>query len=63
MPNPADQARITRYSPDDEILQVLPMPVPNIASCPYGGPDLDTLVITIARHLLNEEDIRKYPLS
>jgi sugar lactone lactonase YvrE len=56
-------SRITRYSPAGEIRQVIPMPVPNITSCTFAGPDLDTLYITTARHLLSDEDIRKYPLS
>ena len=56
-------SRITRYSPEREIRQVIPMPVPNITSCTFAGPDLDTLYITTARHLLSDEDIRKYPLS
>ena len=56
-------SRITRYSPAGEILQVIPMPVPNITSCTFAGPDLDTLYITTARHLLSEADIHKYPLS
>jgi sugar lactone lactonase YvrE len=56
-------SRLTRYSPEGKVLQVIPMPVPNITSCTFAGADLDTLYITTARHLLNEEDIRKYPLS
>ena len=56
-------SRITRYSPEGQVLQVLPMPVPNITSRTFAGPDLDTLYITTARHLLSEEEIQKYPLS
>jgi sugar lactone lactonase YvrE len=56
-------SRITRYSPEGEMLNVISMPVPNITSCTFAGVDLDTLYITTARHLLNEADIRKYPLS
>ena len=56
-------SRITRYSPESEIIEVISMPVPNITSCTFAGPDLDTMYITTARHLLSEEDIRKYPLS
>jgi sugar lactone lactonase YvrE len=56
-------SRVTRYSPQGKVLQVIAMPVPNITSCTFAGSDLDTLYITTARHLLNEEDIRKYPLS
>ena len=56
-------SRITRYSPEGQVLEVIPMPVPNITSCTFAGPDLDTMYITTARHLLNEADIKKYPLS
>jgi len=56
-------SRITRYSPEGKALQVIPMPVPNITSCTFAGPDLDTLYITTARHLLSEKEIHKYPLS
>ncbi len=56
-------SRITRYSPEGEILNVISMPVPNITSCTFAGPDLAMLYITTARHLLSEEDLHKYPLS
>ena len=56
-------SRITRYSPEGKILQIIAMPVPNITSCTFAGSDLDTLYITTARHLLSEEQIQKYPLS
>jgi len=56
-------SRVTRYSPEGKVMEVIPMPVPNITSCTFAGPDLDTMYITTARHLLNEEGLRKYPLS
>ena len=56
-------SRVTRYSPEGKVIQVITMPVPNITSCTFAGPDLDTMYITTARHLLKEEDVRKYPLS
>jgi len=56
-------SRITRYSPAGEALQVIPMPVTIITSCTFTGTDLDTLYITTARHLLSDEEVRKYPLS
>jgi sugar lactone lactonase YvrE len=56
-------SRITRYSPEGQVLQVIAMPVPNITSCTFAGTDLDTLYITTARHLLSEEEIHQYPLS
>ena len=56
-------SRITRYSPEGKVIQVIAMPVPNITSCTFAGSDLDMMYITTARHLLDEEGIRKYPLS
>ena len=41
-------ARITRYSPAGDILQVVPIPALNITSCTFGGADLDTLYIVSA---------------
>lgn len=56
-------SRITRFSPNGEVLQVIPMPVPNITSCTFGGANLDTLYVTTARHNMRESSIEKYPLS
>ena len=56
-------SRLTRYSPRGDVMQVIAMPVPNITSCTFAGADLDTLYITTARHLMDENDIRKYPLA
>jgi sugar lactone lactonase YvrE len=54
---------IARYSPEGQVLQVIPMPVPNITSCTFAGADLETLYITTARHLLSEADVDKFPQS
>lgn len=56
-------ARLTRYSPAGDVLQVIPMPVPNITSCTFGGDQLDTLYITTARIAISEDDRPKYPLA
>ncbi|MFN2163261.1 MAG: SMP-30/gluconolactonase/LRE family protein [Candidatus Promineifilaceae bacterium] len=56
-------ARITRYSPQGEVLRIVPMPVPNITSCTFGGPELDTLYITTARAGIPAEEAPKYPLA
>ena len=55
--------RVSRYSPAGEMLQVIPMPVPNITSCTFGGPKLDTLYITTAHLHLKTADISRYPLA
>ncbi len=56
-------ARISRYSPDGEVLEVISMPVPNITSCTFAGSELDTLYITTARYLLSAEKVRQFPLA
>lgn len=56
-------ARITRYSSKGEVIRVIPMPVPNVTSCTFGGPSLDTLYVTTARFLLDEETIARHPLA
>ena len=56
-------ARITRYSPLGDVLQVIPMPVPNVTSCTFAGPNLDTLYITTASIHMTELEKEKYPLA
>ncbi len=56
-------ARITRYSPEGKALQIIPMPAPNITSCTFAGPNLNTLYITTARLLLTEAELEAYPLA
>jgi len=40
---------IVRVAPDGKIDRVVEMPVKNITTCTFGGPDLKTLYITTAR--------------
>ncbi len=56
-------ARLTRYSPAGEVLQVVPLPVPKITSCTFGGPDLDTLYITTACQESTPAELEQYPLA
>ena len=56
-------ARITRYAPSGEILQTIPLPVPNITSCTFAGSALDTLYITTASTGIPPEEASKYPLA
>lgn len=39
---------ILRLSPDGDIDRIIEMPVSNVTSCTFGGPDLQTLYITTA---------------
>jgi Gluconolactonase len=40
---------IVRVAPDGQIDRVIEMPVKNITTCTFGGPDLKTLYVTTAR--------------
>ena len=39
---------VLRVSPEGRIVRTLEMPVPNVTTCAFGGPDLKTLFITTA---------------
>lgn len=56
-------ARLTRYSPTGQVLQVVPLPVPNVTSCTFGGENLDTLYITTASQGLSPSELEQYPLA
>ena len=56
-------ARLTRYSPAGEILEVVPLPAPNITSCAFAGAELDTLYITSASTFMSDEELAQYPLA
>lgn len=42
---------VVRVTPDGEVDEVLDMPVSNVTTCEFGGPDLATLYITTAAML------------
>lgn len=54
---------VLRISPEGTLLGRIDLPVPHISSLVYGGPHLDTLVITTARENLSEAELEEYPLS
>jgi len=56
-------ARLTRFAPSGDILAVVPLPVPNVTSCTFGGPELDILYITTAAQNMAPAELEKYPLS
>ncbi len=55
--------RVTRYDPDGRIERIIDMPVPNVTSLAFGGPNLDQLFVTTARLGLNDQEIGEAPLS
>ncbi|MEO8095518.1 MAG: SMP-30/gluconolactonase/LRE family protein [Pseudolysinimonas sp.] len=54
---------VQRYSPAGELARVFEIPAPHTSSVAFGGPDLDTLVITTATQDLTDEQRVAYPLS
>ena len=53
-------ARVTCFSPDGKRIGHLALPVPQVTSCAFGGPDLSTLYITTAARNL---DMNEHPLA
>jgi len=54
--------QISRWNPHTgEKLQSYPLPVAQVSSCTFGGPDLDELYITTARVRQSDEDLAKQP--
>lgn len=52
------------YNPQTgKLLKKIELPAPNVASCAFGGQNLDILYITTARAGLSKDELAKYPLS
>jgi len=47
---------VVRIAPDGSVDRVIDMPVKNITTCCFGGPDLSTLYITTASALKDDSD-------
>jgi len=55
---------VTRWNPrTGELLQTIRLPVAQVTSCAFGGPDLDTLFLTSARQRLTEAQLAVQPLA
>ncbi len=56
-------ARLTRFTPAGKVDRVVRLPVPQVASCAFGGPALDTLYVTTAAVGLDGKALAAAPLS
>lgn len=56
-------ARLTRFTPAGKVDRVVRVPVPQVASCAFGGPALDTLYVTTAAVGLSAQALAAAPLS
>ena len=54
-------SRVTRYDPDGSVERVVPMPVPNVTSVAFAGPELTTLYITTAREGMSAAQLEAAP--
>jgi D-xylonolactonase len=55
--------RITRYAPDGSVARVVRFPVPQVTSCTFGGPELETLYVTTATVDLDPATRARAPLA
>jgi sugar lactone lactonase YvrE len=54
---------VHRYSPDGELLAVVPIPAVQVTACTFGGPGLDRLYVTTSREGLDADDRAAQPLA
>jgi sugar lactone lactonase YvrE len=54
-------SRISRYDPDGDIERLVSMPVPNVTSLAFAGPELTTLYITTAREGMSPAQLDAAP--
>lgn len=55
--------QVRRYSPDGRLDVVVPLPVSNVTSLAFGGPDYAELFVTTARHHLDDAQLAAQPLA
>jgi sugar lactone lactonase YvrE len=55
--------RLTRFTPAGAIDRVIEMPVAQVTSCTFGGPDLDRLYVTSAAINLDAAALERQPLA
>lgn len=55
--------RLTRFTPEGAVDRVVEMPVSQVTSCAFGGPDFDRLYVTSAMIGLSEQQRADQPLA
>lgn len=57
-------AQVTKWDPNTgQLLERFPVPAKNVSSCVFGGRDMNELYITSARKGLDEDTLKRYPLT
>lgn len=56
-------ARVTAFTPDGRVDDVIPVPVLNVTTCTFGGNDGGTLFIATARTWMTDAQLREAPLA
>ncbi len=57
-----DGFAVGRFDPaSGAVLDKIDVPVPHVSACAFGGPNMDELYITTARHLMKESKLEEYP--
>jgi sugar lactone lactonase YvrE len=54
---------VRRYSPAGELLATVEVDAPQVSSCTFGGPGLDTLFITTSQEDMTADTRERYPNS
>ncbi|MCU1572746.1 MAG: L-arabinolactonase [Micrococcaceae bacterium] len=57
------EGKVVRWTPDGTVDLEIEVPVPNVTSVGFGGPDLGTLFIGTARENLSPKELQEFPLS
>jgi sugar lactone lactonase YvrE len=57
------EGKVVRWTPNGTVDLEIEVPVPNVTSVGFGGPDLGTLFIGTASETLNPDELRRWPLS
>jgi sugar lactone lactonase YvrE len=55
---------VARWNPETgRMLSKIEIPAPNVTSCCFGGPGMDTLYVTTARQKMGADALAEYPLA